>query len=117
MADAEGEISKSQALAVPNEPEDHSELAVRRRQVDLDAGRKPRAVAVFGIAAAQGPDLNAFPLKRTARLTQSLRPSATASHRVLGECALIEENAGIPPPDWQELPLAVCGQERPVLGL
>jgi hypothetical protein len=29
----------------------------------------------------------------------------------------VEEDAGMTPPDWQGLPLAVCGQERPVLGL
>lgn len=44
-------------------------------------------------------------------------PGPTASHRVLSEGALAEEDAGMTPPDRQELPLAVCRLERPVLCL
>ena len=34
-----------------------------------------------------------------------------------GEGAFVEEDAGVTPPDGHELPLAVCGKERAVLGL
>lgn len=117
VPDAEGEITEGETLAVANEAQDHAELAIRRWQVDLEASRELRAVASFGIAAAKGLDLDALPLERTASLTKRLRSRATASHRVLGEGALIEEDAGMTPPDGQGLPLAVCGPERPVLGL
>jgi hypothetical protein len=117
VPDAEGEIAKGEALTVSNEAHDHAELATRRWQVDLEASRELRAVASFGIAAAKGLDLDAFPLELTASLAKRLGPRATASHRVLGECALVEEDTGMTPPDGQGLPLAVCGLERPVLGL
>jgi hypothetical protein len=84
---------------------------------DLIAGWELRAVAVFGIAAAQGLDLCAIALELASGLTQSLGSSAAASHRVLGEGALVEEDAGMTPPDGHGLSLAVCRQERPVLGL
>jgi hypothetical protein len=41
-------------------------------------------------AAAQGLDLDAIALELASRVTQSLGTGATASHRVLGEGALIE---------------------------
>lgn len=117
MPDAESEIAKGEALTVANEAQDHAELAIRRWQIDLEASRELRAVASFGIAAAKGLDLDPLPLELAASLTKRLRPRATASHRVLGEGALIEEDAGMTPPDGQGLPLAVCGLEWPVLGL
>lgn len=117
VPDAEREIAKGEALTVANEAQDHAELAIRRRQIDLEASRELRAVASFGIAAAKGLDLDTLPLELAASPAKRLRPRATASHRVLGEGALIEEDAGMTPPDGQELPLAVCGLEWPVLGL
>jgi len=117
MPDAESEIAKRNTLAMTNESEDRPELAVGRGQVNLETGRKPRAVPSFGIAAAQSLDLNALSLEVTARLPQRLCSGATASHRVLGEGALIEKDAGMTPPDGQELPLAVGGLEWPVLCL
>ncbi len=117
VSDTESEIAKGEALAVPNEAQDHAELAIRRWQIDLEASRELRAVASFGIAAAKGLDLDTLPLELAASPAKRLRPRATASHRVLGEGALVKEDAGIPPPDGQGLPLAVCGLERPVLGL
>lgn len=117
VADAEGEVAESETVVVADEAEDHAKLAVRRRQVDLEAAREFRVVAVFGVAAAKGLDLDAFALEPAARLPQHLRSGAAASHRVLGEGALVEEDAGIAPPDGHDLPLAVCGQKRPVLGL
>lgn len=117
VTDAEGEIAKGEALAVANEAQDHAELAIRRWQIGLEASRELRAVATFGIAAAKGLDLDALPLELTASFAKRLSPRATASHRVLGEGALVEEDAGMTPPDGQGLPLAVCGLERPVLGL
>src|SRR3954452_10900204 len=117
MPDAESEIAKRKTFAISDESEDHPELAVRRGQVDLKAGRKLRPVPPFGIAAAQSLDLDAISLELTASLPQRLSSGAAASHRVLGEGALVEEDAGMTPPDGQELPLAVCGLEWPVLDL
>lgn len=117
MSDAEGEVAECKALVVTDEAEDHAELAVRRWQVGLEAGRELRAVAVLGIAGAQGLDLCAVTLEPPARLTQRLGSRAAAPHRVLGEGALAEKDASMTPPDGHGLPLAVCGQKRPVLGL
>ena len=44
VADAEGEVAQGETLAVADEAEDHAELAVRRRQVDLEAARQFRVV-------------------------------------------------------------------------
>lgn len=66
---------------------------------------------------AQSLDLDALSLKLTASLPQRLGSDAATSHRVLGEGALVEEDAGMTPPDGQKLPLAVCGLEWPVLCL
>ena len=117
MPDAEGEIAKGETLAVANEAQDHAELAIRRWQIDLEASRELRAVAPFGIAATKGLNLDTLPRVLIASLAKRLGARATASHRVLGEGALVEEDAGMTPPDGQGLPLAVCGLERPVLGL
>lgn len=117
MPNAECEITKREAVAVTDETEDHPELAVRSWQIDLEAGWEFRAVAAFGIAAAQGLDLDAISLELAANLAQGLGSGAAASHRVLGEGTLVEEDAGMPPPDGQGLPLAVCGLERPLLCL
>jgi hypothetical protein len=117
VSDTESEIAKGEALAVANEAQDHAELAIRRWQIDLEASRELRPVASFGIAAAKGLDLDTLPLELVASLAKRLSACATTSHRVLGEGALVKEDAGIPPPDGQGLPLAVCGLERPVLGL
>ncbi len=117
MPHAECEIAKRKTLAVADEAEDHAELAVWSRQVNLEAGRELRAIAAFGIAAAQGLDLEPVSLELTASLPQRLGSSTAASHRVLGESTLVEEDAGMIPPDRQELPLAVGGLERPVLCL
>jgi hypothetical protein len=117
MANAEGQVAKGKAFVVADKAKDHAELAVRRRQVDLDAGRELDALAAFGFTTAKGLDLDAFALELVASLAEHLGSGAAASHRVLGEGTLVEEDAGMAPPDWQGLPLAVCGQERPVLGL
>lgn len=117
MPDAKCEIAEREALAVADETEDHSELAARGGQVDLEAGREFRAVATLGIASAQSPDLDAILLEPTASFAERLGPGTTTSHRVLGESALVEEDAGMTPPDGQGLPLAVCGLKRPVLCL
>lgn len=117
VTDAEGEVAQGEALAIADEAEDHAELAVRRRQVDLEAAWEFRVVAMFGVAAAKGLDLDAFALEPAACLAQHLRSGAAASHCVLGEGALVDEDAGMTPTDGQGLPLAVCRQERPVLGL
>lgn len=117
VSDTESEIAKGEAFAVANEAQDHAELAIRRWQIDLEASRELRAVASFGIAAAKGLYLDTLPLEPAASLAKRLRPRATASHRVLGEGALIQEDTGMTPPDGQGLPLAVCRLEWPVLGL
>lgn len=117
MADAECEVADRKSLAVTDETEDHAELAVRGGQIDLEAGRKPRAVTAFGLAATQGLDLDAVSLELAASGAQRLGSSTAASHRVLGEGSLVEEDPSMAPPDGQELPLAVCGLERPVLCL
>lgn len=117
VSDTESEIAKGETLTVANEAQHHAKLAIRRWQIDLEASRELRAVASFGIAAAKGLDLDTLPLELDASLTKRLGARATASHRVLGEGALVKEDAGIPPPDGQGLPLAVCGLKRPVLGL
>ena len=117
MPHAECEVAEREALAVADEAEDHPELAVRSRQIDLEAGWEFRAVATFGIASAQSLDLDAVPLEPAASLAQRLGSITAASHRVLGESTLVKEDAGITPPDGQGLPLAVCGLKRPVLGL
>lgn len=117
VSDAECEVAEREAVAVANEAEDHPELAIRSGQVDLEAGREFGAVAPFGIAAAQRFDLDPHLLELAACLPQGLGSGPAASHRVLGESALVEEDAGITPPDGHGLALAVCGLERPVLGL
>lgn len=117
MSNAEREITEREAVAVTDEAEDHPELAVRSGQVDLEAGRELRAVAPFRITAAQGLDFDAILLELATCPAQHLSASATASHRVLGESTLVEEDAGVTPPDGQGLPLAVCGLKGPVLGL
>jgi hypothetical protein len=117
MPHAECEVAERKALAVADKAEDHPKLAVRRRQVNLEASWKFRAVPAFGIATAQGLDLDAVSFELTASLPQRLGSGAATSHRVLGESILVEEDAGMTPPDGQELPLAVCGLEWPVLGL
>lgn len=117
MPDAEGEIAKCKAIGIADEAKDHAELAGGRRQIDLETGGQLRPVAAFGITAAQDLDLDTVLLELASGLPQRLGACAAASHRVLGEGALVKEDAGIPPPDGQGLPLAVCGLERPVLGL
>jgi hypothetical protein len=117
MPHAESEVAKRKTLAVADKAEDHAELAVRSRQVGLEASRELRAVAAFGVAATQGLDLDALSLELAPSLPQRLGSSTAASHRVLGESTLVEEDAGMTPPDRQELPLAVGGLERPVLCL
>lgn len=117
MPDSECEVAERESVATADEAKDHPELAVRRRQIDLEAGGKLRAVPAFGIAAAQSLDLDAVPLEPAASFPQRLGSGTAASHRILGECALVEEDAGMTPPDGQGLSLAVCGLERPVLCL
>jgi hypothetical protein len=117
MPDTEGEAAEREAIGIADEAKDHAELAVGLWQINLEAGGELRAVPSFCIAAAQGLDFDAFPLELAPSLAQRLGARAAAPHRVLGERALVEEDAGIPPPDGQGLPLAVCGLERPVLGL
>jgi hypothetical protein len=68
VTDAECEIAERESVAVADEAEDHAELPTRHRQVDLEARRQPGPVAPFGIAAAQGFDLNTVSLELTARL-------------------------------------------------
>lgn len=75
MPDAESEIAKRKTFAISDESEDHPELAVGRGQVNLEAGRKLRAVSPFGIAAAQSLDLDALSLELTASLPQRLTPA------------------------------------------
>ncbi len=55
VPDAEGEVAECEAVVVTNEAEDHAELAVRRRQVGLEAGGQLRAVAVLGDRRGAGP--------------------------------------------------------------
>jgi hypothetical protein len=110
VTDAEHEIAKRESVAVADEAEDHAELPTRHRQIDLEPRWQPGPVAPFGIAAAQGFDLDTVSLELIASLPQRLRPGPAASHRVLGESAL----AGMTPPDGQALPLAVRRLERPV---
>lgn len=117
MANAESEVAKREPFALADESEDHSELAVRSWQIELEAGWELRAVAALGIAAAQHLDLDPVLLELAASLPQRLSSSAAASHRVLGKSALVKEDAGMTPPAGQGLPLAVCGLERPVLCL
>lgn len=117
MANAECEIAKRESIAIADEAEDHAELAVGWRQIGLEASRQLRAIAMFGIAGAKGLDLCAVALEPPACLTKHLGSRAAAPHRVLGEGALAEEDAGMTSPDGQVLPLAVCRQERPVLCL
>lgn len=117
VANAECEIAKRESFAIADEAEDHAELAVGWRQIGLEAGRQLRAVAIFGIAGPKGLDLCAVALEPPACLTEHLGSRAAAPHRVLGEGTLAEEDAGMTSPDRQVLPLAVCGQERPVLYL
>lgn len=117
MSDAEREVAERKPLVVTDEAKDHPELAVRSGQVDLEAGWKLRAVATLGITSAQSLDLDAILLESTASLAQRLGSGAPASHRVLSEGALVEEDAGMTPPDGQGLSLAVGGLERPVLCL
>jgi len=117
MSDAEGEIAKCKAIGIADEAKDHAELAGGRRQIDLETGGKFRAIPPFGIATTQSRDRDAFALELSPSLAQRIRPRTTAAHRVLGESALAEEDTGMPPPDGQGLPLAVCRLERPVLGL
>lgn len=114
MANAEGEVAKRESFALADESEDHSELAVRSRQIDLEAGWELRAVASFGIAAAQRLDLDTLLLELAPSLPQRVGSGAATSHRVLGKSTLVKEDAGMAPPDGQGLPLAVCGLKRPV---
>lgn len=101
MPDAKCEIAKRNAFAVTDKAQNHAELAARGRQVDLEAGRELRAVAAFRIATAKLLDLYTVSLEPAASLPQRLGPGTTASHRVLGEGALVEEDAGMTPPDGQ----------------
>jgi hypothetical protein len=117
VPDAEGEVAESKAIPIADETHDHAELAIGHWQIDLEAGRELGAIAPFWITAAKRCDLDTLPLELAASLAKRLGPRATASHRVLGEGALVKADAGIPSPDGQGLPLAVCGLERPVLGL
>jgi hypothetical protein len=117
MPDAKCEVPKRETFAVTNEAKDHPELAVWGRQIGLKAGWEPCAIATFGIAAAQDLDLYAFTLEPVASFPQRLGSGTTASHRVLGKGTLVEEDAGMTPPDGQGLPLAVGGLGRPVLSL
>ena len=115
MANAESEVAKRESFALADESEDHSELAVRSRQIDLEAGWELRTVAAFGITAAQRLDLDPVLLELAASLPQRVGSGAATSHRVLGKSTLVEEDAGMTPPDGHGLPLAVCGLEWPVL--
>ena len=117
MPDTKREVAECEAIGITDEAKDHAELAVGRRQIDLEASGQLRPVTAFGIAAAQDFDLDTVLLKLAPCLPQCLCARATASHRVLAELALAEENAGIAPPGGQGLPLAVGGLERPVLSL
>lgn len=53
VSHTESEVAERYALASADEAENHSELAVRSGQIDLEAGRELRAVAAFRFAAAQ----------------------------------------------------------------
>lgn len=117
MSDTECEVAEREAISIADEAKDHAELAVGQRQIDLEAAGQLRPVAAFGIAAAQDLDLDTVLLELAPGLPQRLGACAAASHRVLGEGALVEEDAGMTPPDGQGLPLAVCGLKQPVLGL
>lgn len=79
----------------------------------------PEAPCRHGLRDRSGAALDLDPvlLELTASLPQRLSSGAAASHRVLGERALVEDDAGMTAPDGQGLPLAVCGLERPVLCL
>lgn len=117
MSDAEGEIAKRKAVGIADEAKDHAELAGGRRQIDLETGGKFRAIPPFGIATTQVRDRDAFPLELIPSLAQHIRSCTTTAHRVLSESTLAKQDTGMPPPDGQGLPLAVCRLERPVLGL
>src|SRR4051794_7363566 len=82
-------------------------------QVDLEAGRELRAIAAFGIAAAQGLDRDPVSLELAVSLPQRLGSSTAASHRVLGESTLVEEDAGMTPPDRQNYPSPSAGWNGP----
>lgn len=66
MPHAECEVAECEAFAVADEAEDHPELAIRGRQVDLEAGRELCAIATVGIAATQSFDLDAVSLELAA---------------------------------------------------
>jgi hypothetical protein len=74
VPDAEGEVAECKALVVMDEAKDHAELAIWRRQVGLEAGGQPRAVAVLGIAGAQSLDLCALALEPPAASRSALAP-------------------------------------------
>lgn len=75
VPDAEGEVAECEAVVVTNEAEDHAELAVRRWQVGLEAGGQLRAVAVLGIAGAQGLDLCPVALEPLRASRSALAPA------------------------------------------
>lgn len=99
MPNSEREVAEREPFAVADETEDHAELAVRVREIDLETGGKTRAVAPLGLAAAQDLELDAVSLELATRAAQRLSSRAATSHRVLGEGALVEEDASMAPPD------------------
>ena len=117
VADAESQITERETFSIADEAKNHAELAIRGWQVNLEAAWKLRAIAAFRIAAAQSLDLDTVSLELATGLPQRLGSGTAASHRVLSKGTLVEEDAGMTPPDGQELPLAVYGLERPLLGL
>lgn len=75
MPYAKCEVAEREALAAADEAEDHSELAIRSRQIDLEAGWELRAVAALGIAAPQRLDLDPVLLELAASLPQLSAPA------------------------------------------
>jgi hypothetical protein len=67
MPDTKREVAECEAIGITDEAKDHAELAVGRRQIDLEASGQLRPVTAFGIAAAQDFDLDTVLLKLAPR--------------------------------------------------
>lgn len=116
MADAEGGVDEAQLAVAALDAEDHAELSVRGRQIDLDAMRESGSVSAFLVAGKK--DLPARrPVRTRSEWRGHLLPSIAGSRQIRSEGSIVEQGrCSTGALVAHRLPLAVGGLHWAELG-
>jgi hypothetical protein len=118
MADSEGGVNESQLAVAALDAEDHAELPVRGRQVDLDAMRELGSVGAFLVAGEKNAHRHPVLFVLAPGCASDVLSSIAGSLQILGEGRIVEQRGRMTSPlvaHW--LPLAVGGLHWAELGL